>query len=231
MVQLRSKRSIEAVASDSQDDDTRVKRSTHELAIKAVEPELSSSFAVVYPSTADTGTPRTPPSLQNESSLPNDLASLLLGSRQPRSPQIAESPQPPGPYQSLPLSSDNEPLAQPASRRRPSIPDHTTTASPRALYPCQIGGIAECLKALKRRVTRIGISAPTGSGKTTTIISLLPEIPLCGRGHQVLILVPTITIAKQVAKQIRKVYGNRYIVEKEYDGEHDNQSPDALPDM
>jgi superfamily II DNA or RNA helicase len=84
---------------------------------------------------------------------------------------------------------------------------------------------------LKRRVTRIGISAPTGSGKTTTIISLLPEIPLCGRGHQVLILVPTITIAKQVAKQIRKVYGNRYIVEKEYDGEHDNQSPDALPDM
>lgn len=99
------------------------------------------------------------------------------------------------------------------------------------LYPCQKAGITACLKALRRGFTRLGVSSPTGSGKTTTFINLLPRIPLREVGNQVLILVPTVTIANQVAIQIRIIHGRSYVVEKEYDGHHDTQTPGAPPDV
>lgn len=80
------------------------------------------------------------------------------------------------------------------SRSGPAIPRHvqdvqkqsslaeplsTSTSAPRSsitLRPYQHAAIAACLDALSSGLNRIGVSSPTGSGKTTMFMSLIPRV-------------------------------------------------------
>ncbi|KIO24974.1 hypothetical protein M407DRAFT_25721 [Tulasnella calospora MUT 4182] len=77
------------------------------------------------------------------------------------------------------------------------------------LRPYQEECVNSCLNTLTdddSRVTRIGVSSPTGSGKTTmfcTLISRLPPPPDRPNATQSLILVGSIELARQAAAQLR----------------------------
>ncbi|KAG8972126.1 hypothetical protein FRC05_010294 [Tulasnella sp. 425] len=77
------------------------------------------------------------------------------------------------------------------------------------LRPYQEECVNSCLKTLmadEGGVTRIGVSSPTGSGKTTmfcTLISRLPPPPDRPNATQSLILVGSIELARQAAAQLR----------------------------
>lgn len=73
-----------------------------------------------------------------------------------------------------------------------------TTMSGLQLRDYQTDGIQAVLKALDDGLGCIGVSAPTGSGKTTMFTMLIPLIPLRGNANMVLIIVHNITLAKQV---------------------------------
>jgi ATP-dependent helicase IRC3 len=69
--------------------------------------------------------------------------------------------------------------------------------------------IDACLNALKRGVTRIGVSMPTGSGKTTVFVSLLHKIPLNETrpaAKNTLIIVNSIELATQAANQVKRMF-------------------------
>lgn len=77
------------------------------------------------------------------------------------------------------------------------------------LRPYQEECVNSCLKTVKDddgRVTRIGVSSPTGSGKTTmfcTLISRLQPPSERPNATQSLILVGSIELARQAAAQLR----------------------------
>lgn len=79
-----------------------------------------------------------------------------------------------------------------------------------------------CLEALASGSTRIGVSLPTGSGKTTVFVSLLSRIRPPSRNtiaSNALIIVNSVELAQQVAAQIeQQCAGER--VEIEQGGEH-----------
>ena len=63
------------------------------------------------------------------------------------------------------------------------------------LRPYQEAAITSCLEALSAGLTRIGVSSPTGSGKTTMFMSLIPKV---GNGSgRSLILVSSVDLASQ----------------------------------
>jgi ATP-dependent helicase IRC3 len=69
--------------------------------------------------------------------------------------------------------------------------------------------IEACLNALERGVTRIGVSMPTGSGKTTVFVSLLHKIPLNETrpaAKNTLIIVNSIELATQAANQVKRMF-------------------------
>jgi ATP-dependent helicase IRC3 len=69
--------------------------------------------------------------------------------------------------------------------------------------------IEACLNALERGVTRIGVSMPTGSGKTTVFVSLLHKIPLNETrpaAKNTLIIVSSIELAIQAADQVKRMF-------------------------
>lgn len=74
------------------------------------------------------------------------------------------------------------------------------------LRPYQESCIESCLGALASGHSRIGVSLPTGSGKTTIFITLLsrlsPHQPTATRS---LIIVNSIELAHQTANQARKL--------------------------
>jgi ATP-dependent helicase IRC3 len=55
------------------------------------------------------------------------------------------------------------------------MPTSKATDKPTELRPYQKGAVEACLKALDEGMTRIGVSAPTGSGKTLIFVSLIEE--------------------------------------------------------
>jgi ATP-dependent helicase IRC3 len=66
--------------------------------------------------------------------------------------------------------------------------------------------IEACLSALNRGVSRIGVSMPTGSGKTTVFVSLLHKLPSRPNANKSLIIVNSIELALQAAKQVRRMF-------------------------
>ncbi|CEH13958.1 p-loop containing nucleoside triphosphate hydrolase protein [Ceraceosorus bombacis] len=79
------------------------------------------------------------------------------------------------------------------------------------LRPYQEECVIECLQAISEGSKRIGVSSPTGSGKTTIFTSLLarlPELPAkYGRSaNQVLIIVSSIELALQTAEVVSRTY-------------------------
>lgn len=75
-----------------------------------------------------------------------------------------------------------------------------------SLRPYQHECVNACLQALEERgLTRIGVSAPTGSGKTTMFLELVSRLGGHGARHA-LILVNGITLAQQAAERARYMF-------------------------
>lgn len=88
--------------------------------------------------------------------------------------------------------------------------------------------IDRIVHALKGGFTRVSVSAATGSGKTVTFLSMIKQIPKRGEGDKVLILVPTISIIRQIKGELRKWFRNVYEVDEE---QGDKEPEDMSADM
>jgi ATP-dependent helicase IRC3 len=83
--------------------------------------------------------------------------------------------------------------------------------SPVVLRPYQEACLDACTQALESGVSRIGVSLPTGSGKTTVFISLLSRILPPKGGPDVrrsLVIVNSIELARQTANQVQTLFPN-----------------------
>lgn len=88
------------------------------------------------------------------------------------------------------------------------------------LRPYQEECVSTCLSALHAGKTRIGVSSPTGSGKTTVFTELISRLPAAkGCEGRALILVNGITLAYQAAATARRMLPN-VSVEIEQGGKH-----------
>lgn len=77
------------------------------------------------------------------------------------------------------------------------------------LRPYQESCLDACVEALKKGATRIGVSLPTGAGKTTVFISLLSRIPTPAsvpEATRSLIIVNSVELARQTAEQTRRLF-------------------------
>ncbi|KAI5121287.1 hypothetical protein M0805_002330 [Coniferiporia weirii] len=81
---------------------------------------------------------------------------------------------------------------------------------PVQLRPYQEACLQACLEALRESgTTRIGISLPTGSGKTTVFVSLISMLrapPQSPGAERALIIVNSIELARQSAEQVKKMF-------------------------
>jgi ATP-dependent helicase IRC3 len=77
------------------------------------------------------------------------------------------------------------------------------------LRPYQFRVIDACLNAIRRDgLTRIGVSAPTGSGKTIIFIKLIEEL-IRSQDDKVLILTNSEVTASQAVSQTKMTLGMR----------------------
>ena len=89
---------------------------------------------------------------------------------------------------------------------------HSGASSAVMLRPYQEECISACLKALSMGISRMGVSMPTGAGKTTVFVSLLDRIqPTAARPEATksLIIVNTIELAKQAAERVHELLGSK----------------------
>ncbi|GAA5917069.1 hypothetical protein JCM8208_004642 [Rhodotorula glutinis] len=161
------------------------------------------------------------------------LASSVLAPSQPRPlipPRPVEPPSavtPTSAVSAAPASAASPPQPAPAYRPPPSAPPPSSTSSPPGnkpvhkpvastsikLRPYQVDCVRAVLDEVQRGdSTRLGVSAPTGSGKTamfTTLISHLPPLvhPVTREvATQVLVLVSSIQLVEQTANAIQRAY-------------------------
>ena len=83
------------------------------------------------------------------------------------------------------------------------------------LRPYQESAVTACLSALSSGLTRIGVSSPTGSGKTTMFMSLIPRIETTDQRSRVLILVGSVELANQAENAAKRILGEGWRVEVE----------------
>lgn len=84
-----------------------------------------------------------------------------------------------------------------------------TQLEPIVLRPYQDTCLQACLDALGKGIRRIGVSMPTGAGKTTVFVSLISQIPPRGadqRAKRALIIVNSIELARQSAAQVERLF-------------------------
>lgn len=96
-------------------------------------------------------------------------------------------------------------------------PEPAAAATQVILRPYQELCLASCTKALASGSTRIGVSLPTGAGKTTVFISLLARIPPPATNKaatRALIVVNSIELARQAAAQVGRMFPE-WVVELE----------------
>ncbi len=75
------------------------------------------------------------------------------------------------------------------------------------LRPYQEQCLVSCTDALRDGLTRIGVSLPTGSGKTTVFISLLEKLAKpAPHAKRALIIVNSIELARQSAEQVERLF-------------------------
>ncbi|KAK0208060.1 P-loop containing nucleoside triphosphate hydrolase protein [Desarmillaria ectypa] len=97
---------------------------------------------------------------------------------------------------------------------------HRRLSTAVTLRPYQQQCIDECVGALATGALRIGVSLPTGSGKTTVFISLLSRLPqINGHGKKALIIVNSIELARQSAEQVVRLFPH-WSVEIEQGAKH-----------
>ena len=90
------------------------------------------------------------------------------------------------------------------------------------LRPYQESCLEACTDALTSGASRIGVSLPTGSGKTTVFITLLSRIlPAAARpeARRSLVIVNSIELARQAAAQALRLYPS-WSVEIEQGAKH-----------
>jgi ATP-dependent helicase IRC3 len=95
-------------------------------------------------------------------------------------------------------------------------------ASTLTLRPYQENCLKACLDAHSSGASRIGVSLPTGAGKTAVFISLLSRLePRKGRpdAKKALVIVNSIELAKQAAAQAKHQRPD-WLVEIEQGGKH-----------
>lgn len=90
-------------------------------------------------------------------------------------------------------------------------PDPDASRGPK-LRPYQEECLASILSALERGGTKLGVSSPTGSGKTTIFSELITQIPKPrSHQHRVLILVSSIQLALQTAQHVARRYPSLWV--------------------
>ncbi|KAI0801180.1 P-loop containing nucleoside triphosphate hydrolase protein [Fomes fomentarius] len=85
----------------------------------------------------------------------------------------------------------------------------TATGSAVVLRPYQESCLEACVDALHRGSTRIGVSLPTGAGKTTVFISLLSRLSAPTNAPEAtrsLVIVNSVELAQQTADQARRLF-------------------------
>ncbi|EJD55046.1 P-loop containing nucleoside triphosphate hydrolase protein [Auricularia subglabra TFB-10046 SS5] len=83
---------------------------------------------------------------------------------------------------------------------------HAATPDPIVLRPYQESCIQACLYALENGCTRIGVSLPTGAGKTTVFLSLLDRMGTVEPRTKALVIVNSVELAKQAAAQAERLF-------------------------
>ncbi|RPD69811.1 P-loop containing nucleoside triphosphate hydrolase protein [Lentinus tigrinus ALCF2SS1-7] len=93
------------------------------------------------------------------------------------------------------------------------LPRYASTSAPGdqpfVLRPYQESCLEECLKELEKYPRRIGVSLPTGSGKTAVFLSLIARLPVPATqpdATRSLVVVGSIEVAKQTVDQARKLF-------------------------
>lgn len=79
------------------------------------------------------------------------------------------------------------------------------------LRPYQEACIQSCLDAIKSGHSRIGVSSPTGSGKTTMFVSLMARLespPGRPSATRSLVIVNSIELVRQTAENVRALFPN-----------------------
>jgi ATP-dependent helicase IRC3 len=79
------------------------------------------------------------------------------------------------------------------------------------LRPYQEACIQSCLDAIQHGHTRIGVSSPTGSGKTTMFVSLIARLqPPEGKSDATrsLVIVNSVELVRQTAESVRRLFPN-----------------------
>ncbi|KAK8861366.1 hypothetical protein IAR55_002185 [Kwoniella newhampshirensis] len=118
------------------------------------------------------------------------------------------------------LSISDEALVDNPGEGVPSNPT-SNSPSPITLRPYQLAAIQECLQALTSGLRRIGVSSPTGSGKTTMFMNLVPLVPFynnttpTGGSGRTLIVVSSVELASQAEGAARRLLGDEWTVEVE----------------
>lgn len=78
-----------------------------------------------------------------------------------------------------------------------------------ALRPYQESCLGACLDALAEGCNKIGVSLPTGAGKTVVFVSLISRIaarPEKSEATRSLVVVNSVELARQAAEQARKLF-------------------------
>lgn len=86
---------------------------------------------------------------------------------------------------------------------------YSTKPAPVVLRPYQQTCLQACTEALDSGATRIGVSLPTGSGKTTvfiTLLSLIKPPPKNPKATKSLVLVNSVELARQAAAQTERLF-------------------------
>ena len=87
----------------------------------------------------------------------------------------------------------------------------SSTLAPVVLRPYQDNCLDACISALNSGSSRIGVSLPTGSGKTTVFISLLARLTppaINSEATKSIIIVNSIELARQSAVQVARLFPN-----------------------
>jgi len=115
-----------------------------------------------------------------------------------------------------------DPTSNLSSSLQPTRSISTARVAPVVLRPYQESCLDACTAALSSGASRIGVSLPTGSGKTTVFISLLSRILPPAKNPKAtrsLIVVNSIELARQSAAQVETLFPE-WVVEIEQGVKH-----------
>ena len=118
-------------------------------------------------------------------------------------------------WQSTAAFQEFQPEIEVESTLSTGIPRSLSTIPQVVLRPYQEVAITSCLDALQSGLTRIGVSSPTGSGKTTMFMSLIPKVFAQEERNRTLILVSSVELASQAEGAAKRLLGPDWTVEME----------------